>query len=97
MLGEVSVGLTESSVSQALWRELPTYAGWFAIALAGGALASWLLARRLKRRTFGLELDEIAKLLQEREATLHAIREGRRRLRPGRPGDRWSMTRPVAC
>ena len=76
MLGEVSVGLTESSVSEALWRELPTYAGWFAIALAGGALASWLLARRLKRRTFGLELDEIAKLLQEREATLHAIREG---------------------
>lgn len=76
MLGEVSVGIRESSVSQALWSELPTYAGWFALALAGGALASWLLARRLKRRTFGLELDEIAKLLQEREATLHAIREG---------------------
>jgi two-component system CitB family sensor kinase len=76
MLGEVSVGIRESSVSQALWSELPSYAGWFAIALAGGALASWLLARRLKRRTFGLELDEIAQLLQEREATLHAIREG---------------------
>ncbi len=76
MLGEISVGMRESSVSQALWQDLPAYAGWFALALAGGAGASWLLARRLKRRTFGLELDEIAKLLQEREATLHGIREG---------------------
>jgi two-component system CitB family sensor kinase len=76
MIGEVSVGMKESSVSSALWHELPTYAGWFAVALAIGAGASWLLARRLKRRTFGLELDEIARLLQEREATLHGIREG---------------------
>ncbi|MEO8888772.1 MAG: ATP-binding protein, partial [Jatrophihabitantaceae bacterium] len=29
-----------------------------------------------KRQTFGLELDEIAALVQEREATLHGIREG---------------------
>ena len=63
-------------MSSALWREIPSYAVWFAIALALGALASWALARRLKRRTFGLELDEIALLLQEREATLHGIREG---------------------
>lgn len=76
VIGEVSVGMRESSVSSALWDELPTYAGWFALALAGGAIASWLLARRLKRKTFGLELDEIAQLLQEREATLHGIREG---------------------
>ena len=76
MIGEVSVGIKDSSVSNALWAELPTYAGWFAVALAVGAAISWLLARRLKRRTFGLELDEIARLLQEREATLHGIREG---------------------
>lgn len=76
MIGEVSVGIPVSSVSKALWGELPTYAGWLAVALAAGALASWLLARRLKRKTFGLELDEIARLLQEREATLHGIREG---------------------
>ena len=76
LVGEVSVGLRESSVSSALWREIPSYAAWFGIALALGAVASWALARRLKRRTFGLELDEIALLLQEREATLHGIREG---------------------
>jgi two-component system CitB family sensor kinase len=76
MIGEVSVGIKESRVSVALWDELPAYAGWFAVALGVGAVASWLLARRLKRKTFGLELDEIAQLLQEREATLHGIREG---------------------
>jgi two-component system, CitB family, sensor kinase len=76
MVGEVSVGLREDSVTAALGRERLAYALWFAVALAVGAAASWLLARRLKRRTFGLELDEIAKLLQEREATLHGIREG---------------------
>lgn len=76
LVGEVSVGLRESSVSGALWREIPSYAAWFGIALAIGAIASWALARSLKRRTFGLELDEIVLLLQEREATLHGIREG---------------------
>ena len=76
MVGEVSVGLHESSVSTALWHELPSYATWFAIALAIGGLGSWAMARRLKHRTFGLELDEIARLLQEREATLHGVREG---------------------
>jgi two-component system CitB family sensor kinase len=76
MVGEVSAGIRESSVSTALWHELPSYATWFSIALGLGALASWGLAARLKRRTFGLELHEIAQLLQEREATLHGIREG---------------------
>ena len=76
MVGEVSVGVRESAVTSALIRELPSYATWFALALGLGALVSWGLASRLKRRTFGLELDEIAQLLQEREATLHGIREG---------------------
>jgi two-component system CitB family sensor kinase len=35
-----------------------------------------LLARSVKRVTFGLELREFAALLQEREAMLHGIREG---------------------
>lgn len=76
MVGEVSVGIRESSVSTELLKELPSYAIWAAAVVAIGALASFGLASLLKRRTFGLELDEIARLLQEREATLHGIREG---------------------
>ena len=46
------------------------------MALAIGVIASLTLARRLKRSTFGLELEEIAGLVQEREAMLHGIRDG---------------------
>lgn len=81
--GEVSVGIRESSVSGELLRELPSYAAWLAVVLALGTVASFGLASHLKRRTFGLELDEIAHLLQEREATLHGIREGVIALDPG--------------
>ncbi len=75
-VGEVSVGIRESSVTNALAALLPSYAVWFAVMLGIGAIASFGVASLLKRRTFGLELDEIAHLLQEREATLHGIREG---------------------
>jgi two-component system CitB family sensor kinase len=56
--------------------EVPTLFLYFACALGIGIVASLWLARRLKRSTFGLELDEIAALVQEREAMLHGIREG---------------------
>ena len=49
---------------------------YFLAVLALGVLAALGLSRRLKRQTFGLELREIAALLQEREAMLHGIREG---------------------
>ena len=41
-----------------------------------GLLASWLLSRRIKRHTRGLEIAEIAGLAEHREALLHSIREG---------------------
>jgi two-component system CitB family sensor kinase len=76
IVGEVSVGILESQVTRDLLSELPTFALYTAMALAVGVAASLLLARRLKRSTFGLELHEVASLLQEREAMLHGIREG---------------------
>ncbi|ORB29189.1 ATPase [Mycolicibacterium parafortuitum] len=41
-----------------------------------GMVASWLLSRRIKRHTRGLEVAEIANLADHREALLHSIREG---------------------
>src|SRR3989440_8115933 len=76
IVGEVSAGILEREVDAALYHELPIFGLYFGIALAVGVLASYLLARRLKRTTFGLELHDIAALLQEREAMLHGIREG---------------------
>jgi two-component system CitB family sensor kinase len=74
--GEVSAGILEQHVSDQLLQELPTLLLYFACALGIGVIASFTLARRLKRSTFGLELDEIASLVREREAMLHGIREG---------------------
>jgi two-component system CitB family sensor kinase len=76
LVGEVSAGICEHAVSTALWSVLPEFGLWMCLALAFGAVASYVLAWRLKRRTFGLELEEIAALLQEREAMLHGIKEG---------------------
>ncbi len=76
VIGEVSAGILERQVSDQLLHELPSLLLYFACALAIGVVASLTLARRLKRSTFGLELEEIATLVQEREAMLHGIREG---------------------
>jgi two-component system CitB family sensor kinase len=76
LVGEVSAGILETDVDSAFKYEVPGFALYFGIALAVGAAAAYLLARRLKRTTFGLELHEFATLLQEREAMLHGIREG---------------------
>jgi two-component system CitB family sensor kinase len=72
----VSVGFLEPALTQRLFSELPAFAGALLPSLAIGVIASWLLAARLKRQTFGLEPHEIAGLLEEREASLQGIHEG---------------------
>lgn len=47
-----------------------------ALAALAGVTGSWLLARRVKHQTHGLEPAEIAHLADHREALLHSIREG---------------------
>ncbi|WP_270888221.1 ATP-binding protein [Pedococcus sp. 5OH_020] len=75
-VGEVSVGLLESEVSVRLKAEVLDIVAYSSIALAFGVAASLLLARAIKRVTFGVEPAEIAALMQEREAMLHGVREG---------------------
>lgn len=76
IVGEVSVGISIDEITSRLLELMPSVALYLGLALLGGVLASLLLAHRLKRQTFGLELGELAGLLQEREATLYGIREG---------------------
>jgi two-component system CitB family sensor kinase len=75
LVGQVSVGYAAANVSSALSGALLPFILYLLGVLAVGVLAALALARRLKRQTFGLELSEIAALLQEREAMLHGIRE----------------------
>ncbi len=76
LIGQVSVGFLTTTVAGQVARTLLELAAYFLAVLAVGVLAALGLSRRLKRQTFGLELREIAALLQEREAMLHGIREG---------------------
>lgn len=75
LIGQVSVGILEASVDTADWADVSLVAGYSGLVLLIGAAGSLLLARGIKRVTFGLEPPEIASLLQEREALLHGIRE----------------------
>jgi two-component system CitB family sensor kinase len=75
LIGQVSVGFLTTAVAGQAARALPGLAAYFLAVLALGVLAALGLSRLLKRQTFGLELREIAALLQEREAMLHGIRE----------------------
>ena len=76
VLAVVSVSERYPSVWQLLsgaGERLLVYLG---LGAALGTMASWLLSRRIKRQTRGLEIAEIASLAEHREALLHSIREG---------------------
>ena len=76
VIGIVSVGFLETTLSQRLMNDLGRFALYLLVAVAFGVAGSLLLTRHLKRQTFGLEPQEIATLLEQREASLHGIREG---------------------
>jgi two-component system, CitB family, sensor kinase len=76
VIGLVSVGILESQVSARLSDVRPQLLASLGVALLLGAVGSLLLARRVKRQTFGLEPGEIGALLEQREAVLHGLREG---------------------
>lgn len=76
VIGIVSVGFLEEALSRQLMNDLGRFVFYLLVAVALGVAGSLLLARHLKRQTFGLEPEEIAALLEQREASLHGIREG---------------------
>ncbi|SEE48258.1 two-component system, CitB family, sensor kinase [Streptomyces sp. 2131.1] len=76
VIGAVSVGIAYSGVQERLMAALPGLLRYAGAALAVGAGAAFLVARTLRKRTHGVSVADIAALLSEREAMLHAVREG---------------------
>ncbi len=76
VVGAVSVGIAYNSVRAKLIDAIPGLFAYAGGALAAGALAAWLISRRVQRQTRDLAFSDIAALLAEREAMLHGIREG---------------------
>ncbi|TCC04005.1 sensor histidine kinase [Kribbella soli] len=75
-IGTVMVGERAPSVLQRLRGASSYLAIYLGIACVLGLLGSWLLARRIKRQTLGLEPREIAGLAEHREAMLYGLAEG---------------------
>lgn len=75
-VGTVMIG----EASPTWWERLrgaSSYLGiYLGVASLIGLLGSWLVARRIKRQTFGMEPREIASLSEYREAVLYGIAEG---------------------
>ncbi|MDW4905569.1 sensor histidine kinase [Streptomyces sp. ADMS] len=76
IVGAVSVGIEYDSVRARLIHQIPGLFAYAGGAMAVGALAAWLISRRVQRQTRDLAFSDIAALLAEREAVLHGIREG---------------------
>ncbi|MFF3120875.1 ATP-binding protein [Streptomyces sp. NPDC057908] len=76
IVGAVSVGIAYDSVRARLLAAIPGLFAYAGGALAVGALAAYLISRRLQRQTHDLAFSDISALLTEREAMLHSIREG---------------------
>ncbi|MGP3982816.1 ATP-binding protein [Streptomyces sp. KR80] len=76
VVGAVSVGIAYESVRDRLISAVPGLLAYAGGALAVGALAAYVVSRRLQRRTHDLAFSDISALLAEREAMLHGIREG---------------------
>lgn len=76
IVGAVSVGIEYDSVRARLVHAIPGLLAYAGGALAVGALAAYLISRRVQRQTRDLAFSDISALLAEREAMLHGIREG---------------------
>ncbi|MFE6960178.1 ATP-binding protein [Streptomyces sp. NPDC057696] len=75
-LGTVMIGEASPTVWQRLSGASSYLLAYLGIASGLGVMGSWLLARRVKRQTYGLEPREIAGLAEHREAMLYGIAEG---------------------
>lgn len=76
VIGTVSVGILESELREDLYDDLPGLILWLLGAALVGTLGAVWVARLIWRRIYRLEPEEIASLLETREAMLHGIGEG---------------------
>lgn len=76
IIGIVSVGYGVDQVEATIQRYNYVLYGVVGLMLLVSIVAAIVIASRFKRAIFGLEPEEIARLFQEREATLQSVREG---------------------
>lgn len=75
VVGEVSVGFDAGEIRAASTRLVGWMLGAATLVLILGTGASAMIARYMKSRTLGLEPHQLAEMVRDSEAVLHAIRE----------------------
>ncbi len=75
-IGYVSVGILTSDVVNQSRTAVPLILVTMLMVLVAGGIGAYVISRRIRSRTRGLEPDQIAELLDSREALLFAIGEG---------------------
>lgn len=76
IVGLVSVGTLSVTVADAFGEKVPAVLLGSALAMLLGSIGAWILARRIRSQTHGLEPADIGALYERREAMLLGIREG---------------------
>lgn len=76
LVGFVSVGVTRQRIWQGFLDGLPTIIGVVAAGVAVSAAGAYLIARRLRRQTLGLDPRQLRLLYEHHDAVLHSIGEG---------------------
>lgn len=76
VIGTASVGTLESTLAADLQEDLPVLLAWLIVAALAGTAGSIWISRLIWRRIYRLEPEEIAALLETRDAMLHGIGEG---------------------
>jgi two-component system, CitB family, sensor kinase len=76
VVGSVTIGRDVPTTFEIMQDSIPNLLAYVGVASALGIAGSFLLSRRIKRQTLGLEPTEITGLVEHREAMLHGIKEG---------------------
>ncbi|MEV5510760.1 sensor histidine kinase [Streptomyces orinoci] len=76
VVGLVSAGITVKTISRRLSGQVAALLAVAVGALALGGAGSYLLNTRLRRHTHGMNAEELARMHDYHQATLHAVREG---------------------
>lgn len=76
LAGFVSVGVTRARIWEQFVDGLPGIVGVVAVGVAVTAAGAYLIARRLRRQTLGLDPAQLRRLYEHHDAVLHSIGEG---------------------
>ena len=76
VIGSASVGVLETTLAEDLYEDLPQLFGWLLGAALLGSLGAMYISKLVWRRIYKLEPEEIAALLETRDAMLHGLGEG---------------------